>query len=128
MSEHENVGTLTEKTATVTTAYGNTLDKPIKFKFSFMELGDTDEVPEDERPDEKELRSWVNQNRAATSRSKAQATALKLAGIEKPTLEDEAFQITTMKKVFMAQKNADGSLRYSSETAEVAARAALGLS
>lgn len=111
-----------KKTAKVETAYGKTLAEPIEFDYEYDELGEKDEIPAKEMPDEKDLRSFVNQKRNAAARSKAQNTALDAAGIKKPTAEDADFRLKTTADMIQA---ADKSL--SREVAEQRARTVLGM-
>lgn len=108
------------KTATVNTAYGQTLAEPIQFSYSYEELVKGDTIPADETPDESDLRAFVNQKRNAAARSKAQNEALSAAGIQKPTLEDADVRLKTMVKVLIAAGN-------SPEQAETIAKGALGM-
>lgn len=108
------------KSAKVETAYGQTLAEPVTFSYSYEELVKGDEIPADEQPDADDLRSYVNQKRNATARSKAQNDALTAAGISKPTLEDPNVQLSTMVKVLVAAGK-------SAQEADTIARATLGL-
>lgn len=108
------------KTATVNTAYGQTLSEPIQFSYQFDELVKGDPIPADEQPDESDIRAYVNQKRNAAARSSAQNAALSEAGIQKPTLEDADVRLKTMVKVLVAAGN-------SAEEAEKIARGALGM-
>jgi len=109
-----------EKTATVETAYGQTLAEPIRFSYSYEELQKGDTIPSDEMPDADDLRSYVNQKRNAAARSKAQNAALDNAGIKKPTLDDPSVQFATMVKVLVASGK-------TAEQAEQIAKTALGV-
>lgn len=108
------------KSARVETAYGVTLAEPISFSYSFEELQKGDEIPASEQPDASDLISYVNQKRNATARAKAQADALKNAGVDKPTLEDPKVQLNTMVKVLVAAGKSPAD-------AEQIAKSALGL-
>lgn len=108
------------KRATIETAYGQTLAVPVKFSYSYDELGKDDEIPADEIPSAEDLKSYVNQKRAAKARAGAQAEALKAAGIEKPTLEDPKVRLAGMIKILKAAGNSDSQ-------AEQMARQMLGM-
>lgn len=108
------------KSATVTTAYGNTLPNPITFSYSYVEYEKGDTIPASELPDEDGIRSFVNGRLNAAARSKEQASALEAAGVKKPTLEDPNVQLATMIKVLMAAGRDEA-------TATQIARTALGL-
>lgn len=110
------------KTAEAGTAYGQTLAEPIKFSYEYDELEKNDEIPAKEMPDADDLRSFVNQKRNASARSKAQNDAFTAAGIVKPTLEDPAVQVATMAKVLLTAKTAK-----TQEEAEAMAKQILGL-
>lgn len=90
-----------KKAARVETAYGQNLASPVDFTYEYEQLEKGDEIPAKEMPDDEDLRSYVNQKRNATERSKAQALALKNAGIEKPTLEDPQEQFKQMVNILM---------------------------
>lgn len=109
-----------KRNATVKTAYGETLDKPIEFDYTFEELQEGDPIPEKEMPDEDGLRSFVNQRRNAAARASAQNEALSKAGIQKPTLEDPEVRFKTMVKVLLASGQ-------TKEQAEAIAKSSLGM-
>jgi putative cell wall-binding protein len=106
----------------ISSAYGNPVSPAIKFDGTFEAYEKYEDVPEKERPDEKELLAFVNNRRKASARQSAMQSALDAAGIKKPTLEDAAVQIREMAKVLLAAKKAD-----SQEAAEAAAKSILGL-
>jgi hypothetical protein len=108
------------KTATMETAYGQVLDTPIKFQYSFTELESGDAIPTDEVPTEKDKRNLVNAKRNASARMKEQNKALEAKGIQKPTLEDPEVRLKTMVKVLIAAGNTP-------EQAEQIAKNALGV-
>lgn len=93
---------LVTKTSTVENAYGQKLDAPVKFEYSYEELSAYSEIPEKELPDEDEILTVVNAKRNASARAAAQTKALAAAGVSKPTLEDPKVQFNTMVKVLMA--------------------------
>lgn len=87
----------------VSTWNGVKLDKPIVFPFEYVELQHVSQIPDDEKPKEKDILSLVNGKRYATARAAAQNEAVTAAGLEKPTLQDENVALQTMRRVFRAQ-------------------------
>ena len=108
------------KRATVETAFGQKLDTPIEFDYSYVELADGDEIPAKEMPDASDLISFVNQARNAKARSIAQAEAFKLHKIVKPDLSNADFRLASMVKILVKAKNTP-------EQALQIAKTALGL-
>lgn len=120
----------------IATAYGVKLDTPIKFSGSFQELEvspaaakqalkfelpeGADAIPAAQAPTVGDLYAMLNNSEKANERQKALQSALDVAGIKKPTLEDPAVQLREMIKIFKGAGRSD-------EEAEKAARGALGL-
>ena len=109
-----------EKTATVETAFGQKLDNPIEFDYSYVELASGDEIPAKEMPDADDLISFVNQARNAKARSSAQAEAFKLHKIIKPDLTNADFRLASMVKILVKAGNSEAQ-------ATQIAKSALGL-
>lgn len=108
------------KTATVTTAYSQVLEAPIKFSYTYQELEKGDEIPEDERLDADDIRNAVNAKRNSAARAKEQTAQFEKAGIKKPDMNLPEEQFKQMVKWAVASGK-------SQEVAEQLAKAALGL-
>jgi hypothetical protein len=94
------------KSATVGTAYGQKLEKPLTFFFSYDEILEEEEIPADETLTPEDILAYVNQRRYAASRAKAQNEVFEANGISKPKLLDtEEGRIATMAKVFASMGN-----------------------
>lgn len=103
----------TEKfSGTMESAYGQPLQKPIKFDGAFEAFDSLDEVKTaNEYPSNDELVTFVNNKRKANARQKAMNAALTAAGIEKPTLEDPKVQYQQMVKVLLAAGKSEDDAR-----------------
>lgn len=108
------------KQAKIETFNSQTLPEPIVFSFTVVELEKGDAIPDSERPDEDDLRTYVNTKRTSKARAKAQNDALEAAGIQKPTLEDPDFRLKQMVKILVASGMDE-------TTANVTAKTALGM-
>jgi hypothetical protein len=97
------MATTTTKTATASTAYGEELDAPITFSYSYASLTSMDEVPSDERPTEKQMLNLVNSLRNATARNKAQAVAFDNAGIKAPSVDPAESRRKILLKILIAE-------------------------
>ncbi len=101
---------------------GSTPVKVINYKTTFDELESLAEVPEDEKPNDKDILALVNNTRKANARQKAIQDALTNAGVIKPTLEDDVeLQIAGMVKSLVASK------KYNEEQARQLAKQMLGV-
>lgn len=118
--EQKEVGKRTEKSGKIETFNGEPVVPVILFNYVVYELQKGDTIPADERPDEADLRSFVNQKRNAKARAAAQNAALEQAGIQKPTLENPDFRLKQMVKILMANQMDEA-------TATATAKAALGM-
>lgn len=75
----------------IETAYGKKLDTPIPYSFSWDECKDEAEVRAEKLyPNGETITKFVNATAKANARQKALTAALEAAGIEKPTLENDA--------------------------------------
>jgi hypothetical protein len=116
-------------TSTATTAYGKKLDAPISYDYkwtnyqSHAELVEAkDELTNDEQV---KVRNTERQNNA---RQKALQAALDLAGIVKPTAEnDPQIGLRDMFKTLQTAKLPDGSRRYTDAQAREVASTTLGV-
>ncbi len=118
---------------TIESAYGRKLEQnkfeegkspvsSIKYSSAFEEVENLAEVPEDEKPNDKDLLALVNNTRKANARQKAIQDALTSAGVIKPTLEDDVeLQIAGMVKSLVASK------KYNEEQARQLAKQMLGV-
>jgi hypothetical protein len=91
------------KRATVETAFGEKLDTPLTFTYTYTELSSYDEIPSDEMPTRKAILGLVNSQRNAAARSAEQSKAFEAAGIKAPTLEDPNQRRKTLIKVLLAE-------------------------
>jgi hypothetical protein len=88
--------------ATVRTAFGQELDKEIKFTYEAEIYEKFEEIPADKLPDNEAILSLVNQRVVAAARAAKTSELLTEAGITKPTLEDPKVQFATMVKTLIA--------------------------
>jgi len=103
-------------------AYGQQLPKPISFEGTVELYSSFDEISAEDKPTNDDILSFVNNRKKANARQKLMNDALKAAGIEKPTLEDNPeLQVATMVKALLA------SGKYNREQADKIARQTLGL-
>lgn len=107
---------------TIENAYGKPLATAVKFEGSYEAFENHSElVAQNELPSNQEIVDFKNNQRKANARQKAMAEALKLAGIEKPTLENDAdLRFATLVKTIVASGK-------SKEVAEQTARTILGM-
>lgn len=109
--------------STTNTAYGNKLDTPIAYKFSYNAYETPNELTA--ANDQLTLDEQVkvrNDQRKSKARQAALTAALDAAGIVKPTIEnDEQLRLREMFKVLMASK------KYSEEQARALASTTLGI-
>ena len=92
----------------------------IAFRGTFEEVLNFEDIPKDEKLDEKDILKVVNDARKANARQKAMQDALDNAGVVKPTLESSPeLQLRNMVKSLVA------SGKYTEETATQFAKAAL---
>ena len=76
---------------TMENAYGKPLEKSIPFSGSYNAYTSIDEVDAaNDRPNDKEVVDYRNQQRKAKAVQEARTSALDVAGIVKPTLENDA--------------------------------------
>lgn len=103
-------------------AYGKPLASTVKFSGSFEAFENYSElVAQNELPSHQEIVDFVNNKRKANARQKSMADALTTAGIEKPTLENDAdLRFKTLVKTIVASGK-------SQEVAEQTARTILGM-
>jgi hypothetical protein len=109
--------------STANTAYGQKLDTPIAYDYKWTAYANIDEVraANDVLTDD-EVVKVRNVERQNNARQKALQAALDLAGIVKPTIEnDEQLRLREMFKVLMASK------RYTDEAARELASNTLGI-
>lgn len=110
-----------KKSAEVKTVNGNPLPQPIGFNYEFPELEKGDVIPQDEYPDEDDIRQYVNTKRNSAARAKAQNEALTAAGISvSQSLENPDFRLKQMIKLLVANGQEPAA-------AEAFAKQALGL-
>jgi hypothetical protein len=83
-------------------AYGTKLANPIKYRTSYLKyLTHAAMVAAKDEPKEKEIVEFVNATNKANERQKGMLAALNLAGIKKPTLEnDDQLKLREMAKIF----------------------------
>lgn len=98
------------KTATAKTAYGEPIkladgSDSVSFGYDYVELESMSEVPEDEKPSEKQILNLVNSLRNATARNKAQAVAFDAAGIKAPSVDPAESRRRMFIKVLIADGN-----------------------
>lgn len=110
-----------EKKATISTHQGKDVG-PFKFDYSFDRLVKGSGVPENEIPDEDELREFANAKRNASARSKKQQEVLEENGIETVSMSVKTPEgaLANIVRSLIAQ----GRTR---EQAEAAAKAVLGI-
>lgn len=110
-------------TATVTQAYGKTLDKPITFEYGWDAYSNYAEVEAaNDNLTNDEVVKVRNEQRKIASRQKTQTEQLTANGIVKPTLEnDPQFRLRQMFNTIMANKT------HSEEAARKAASDLLGI-
>lgn len=91
---------------TIENAYGKAVSPALEFSGSFQAFENVDELKEkNEYPSEKEIVSFVNNQRKANERQKVMTQVLTDAGYEKPTLETDAqLQLRTLYTVYIAAK------------------------
>lgn len=120
---------------TIESAYGQTLQTPLKFEGSFDAFGvekptsDADHAAaieeikaKNEFPKDEDIVNFVNNKRKANARQKSMQAAMDAAGIVKPTLEtDEQLQLRTIYKALVA------SGKYTDEKAKEIASTTLGV-
>ncbi|MGV1006918.1 MAG: hypothetical protein ACOYEV_19630 [Candidatus Nanopelagicales bacterium] len=106
---------------TISQAYGQTLSKSIEFNGSYDAFENIEEVKaKNEFPSDDEIVSFVNARNKANARQKSMTAALDAAGIQKPTLENDAdLRLKTMVKTLVASGK-------SQEEAESLAKTLLG--
>lgn len=92
--------------ASVGSAYGIKLDKPIEFSFKYQALNTPEEVrAAQEWPSDADIVEIVNVARANNARQKEQKVVLEAAGYKQPTLKDsEVLQLRTIYRSLMASK------------------------
>lgn len=92
--------------AVATTAYGKTLDAPVKYEYSWTEYPDfaTLQAANDVLTNDEQVKVR-NTERKAAARQKQLTVTLDALGIVKPTIEnDEQLRLREMFKVLMASK------------------------
>jgi hypothetical protein len=94
------------------TAWGKAID-PVPYSGSYQAFETIDEIRNvGEFPSDKDIINFVNANRKASARSKALVEALKAAGHEQPTLENNVLmQLKQLYKVYIAAKKSDEEAR-----------------
>lgn len=92
--------------ASVGSAYGVKLDKPIEFEYKYAAFTQPQEVRDaGEWPSEKDIMEYANVARANNARQKEQKVVLEAAGYKQPTLKDsEVLQLRTIYRSLMASK------------------------
>lgn len=111
------------KSTTTSTAYGKALDTPLPYSFSWDTYESIDEVraANDLLNDSEQVKAR-NRERQNNARAKALEAALKAAGFEKPTLEnDPQMRLKEMLKVLMSTK------KYTEDAARDLASTTLGI-
>lgn len=98
------------KSATITTAFGETLDKPLKFDYTYEEFEEGDKLPREMTAEE--IRDFFTNKAIASARAAAQAQTLKDNNIvPKPLAENPALIYRNMVKNLIAanksQKDAE---------------------
>jgi len=117
------------KSSETSTAYGKKLDTPIKFSWEWKEYPDfaTLKSAGDMLSEEEQLKTR-NTEREAKARGKALTAALKAAGYEKPTEEnDPQIGLKNMKKTLLTAKKPDGTPLHTEESAKALAAQMLGV-
>lgn len=98
---------------TMESAYGKKLETAIAFAGEFTAYESIDEVrAANDLLNDKEIVKTRNTERKAAARQKAMTAALDAAGIEKPTLENDAqLRLRSMHKVLIASGKSDAEAR-----------------
>jgi hypothetical protein len=118
------------KSATANKAYEKPLDPPMFYEWSWLAYKTEEEFLADPKAplSVKQQMKVRNDAAAAKARSAAYTEALEARGIEKPTSEnDPNVAIKEMIKPMLAQKNKDGSPKFTEEQAKIAACNLLGI-
>lgn len=100
------MATTQNKSAKVSKAFGQELDKEYTFTYSYDELAASDEVPADEALTAEDILGYINARRNAAARAKAQSELFDSLGVSKPKLLDTVDgRIAGMVKILVAAGN-----------------------
>ena len=92
--------------ATVSKAFGQELEKEIKFTYDAEQYEKFEEIPAKEIPDNDAILNLVNQRKVAAARAAETSRLLTEAGIKAPTLEDPKVQFATLVRTLKASGKA----------------------